>query len=185
MCTRRNLLATAHVGQRHHHLAIEATRTQQRRIEHVGAIGRRDDDDAFVAFEAVHLDQQLVESLLAFVMTAAQARATMTADRVDFVDEDDAGRVFLGLLEHVTHTRCADAANISTKSEPEIVKNGTLASPAMARASSVLPVPGEPTISTPFGILPPNFWNLDGSLRSRRSRPPPAWLRRRPRHPRT
>jgi hypothetical protein len=32
--------------------------------------------------------------------------------------------------------------NISTKSEPEIEKNGTLASPAMALASSVLPVPG-------------------------------------------
>ena len=32
--------------------------------------------------------------------------------------------------------------NISTKSEPEIEKNGTFASPAIARASSVLPVPG-------------------------------------------
>ena len=56
--------------------------------------------------------------------------------------------------------------NISTKSEPEIVKNGTFASPAMARASSVLPVPGEPTISTPRGILPPRRWNLPGSLRN-------------------
>ena len=46
-----------------------------------------------------------------------------------------------------------------------MVKKGTLASPAIARASSVLPVPGEPTISTPFGILPPSFWNLPGSLR--------------------
>ena len=46
-----------------------------------------------------------------------------------------------------------------------MVKNGTLASPAMARASRVLPVPGLPTISTPLGILPPNFWNLEGSLR--------------------
>ena len=46
-----------------------------------------------------------------------------------------------------------------------MVKNGTLASPAMARASSVLPVPGEPTISTPLGILPPSFWNLPGSFR--------------------
>ena len=34
--------------------------------------------------------------------------------------------------------------NISTKSEPEIEKNGTPASPATARASSVLPVPGRP-----------------------------------------
>ena len=55
--------------------------------------------------------------------------------------------------------------NISTKSEPEIVKNGTLASPAMAFASNVLPVPGGPTISTPRGILPPSFWNLPGSRR--------------------
>jgi hypothetical protein len=33
----------------------------------------------------------------------------MAADRVDLVDEDDAGRVLLGLLEHVAHARGADA----------------------------------------------------------------------------
>ena len=33
----------------------------------------------------------------------------MAADRVDFVDEDDAGRVLLRLLEHVAHAACADA----------------------------------------------------------------------------
>ena len=66
----------------------------------------------------------------------------------------------------MSRTRAAPTpTNISTKSEPEIEKNGTLASPAIALASSVLPVPGEPTISTPFGIRPPSFWNLDGSRR--------------------
>ncbi len=30
------------------------------------------------------------------------------ADRVDFVDEDDAGACLLGLLEHVAHTGCTD-----------------------------------------------------------------------------
>ena len=34
--------------------------------------------------------------------------AAMAADRIDLVDEDDAGRVLLGLLKHVTHARCAD-----------------------------------------------------------------------------
>ena len=34
-------------------------------------------------------------------------------------------------------------------------KNGTAASPATARASSVLPVPGGPTISTPRGPAAP------------------------------
>ena len=47
--------------------------------------------------------------------------------------------------------------NISTKSEPEIVKNGTLASPAIALARRVLPVPGDPDIKTPLGMLPPRF----------------------------
>ena len=36
----------------------------------------------------------------------------------------------------------------------------------MARASSVLPVPGEPISSTPFGMRPPSFWNFCGSLRN-------------------
>src|SRR5580704_5638876 len=75
------------------------------------------------------------------------------------------GACFLA-CSNMSRTREAPTpTNISTKSEPEIVKNGTFASPAMARASSVLPVPGEPTISTPLGILPPSFWNLPGSFR--------------------
>ena len=45
-------------------------------------------------------------------------------------------------------------------------KNGTLASPAMARARSVLPVPGEPISSTPLGMRPPSFWNFCGSRRN-------------------
>ena len=56
--------------------------------------------------------------------------------------------------------------HISTKSEPLIEKNGTFASPATARASSVLPVPGGPISNTPFGIRPPSFWNFCGSLRN-------------------
>src|SRR6185437_11732092 len=104
-----DLLATAHVGQAHHHLAIEATRTQQRGIEHVGAVRRGDHDDAFRALETVHLDQQLVQRLLALVMTAAEAGAAMAADRVDLVDEDDAGRMLLGLLEHVAYAAGAHA----------------------------------------------------------------------------
>ena len=55
--------------------------------------------------------------------------------------------------------------NISTKSEPDIVKNGTLASPATALANNVLPVPGGPTIKIPLGIFPPTFINFAGSFK--------------------
>ena len=56
--------------------------------------------------------------------------------------------------------------NISTKSDPEIEKNGTPASPATARAKSVLPVPGGPYNSTPVGIRAPSAWNFFGFSRN-------------------
>ena len=56
--------------------------------------------------------------------------------------------------------------NISTKSEPDIEKNGRPASPATALASSVLPVPGGPTSSAPLGSRPPRRVNFCGSLRN-------------------
>ena len=55
--------------------------------------------------------------------------------------------------------------NISTKSEPEMLKNGTPASPATARASSVLPVPGGPTSKQPRGIFAPMDWYFAGFAR--------------------
>ena len=55
-----------------------------------------------------------------------------------------------------SRTRAAPTpTNISTKLEPVTEKNGTLASPATARASRVLPVPGGPTIRTPRGCHGP------------------------------
>ena len=54
------LLAAANVRQRHHDLAVEAARTHQRGIEHVGPVGRGNHDDAGGAFEAVHFHQQRV-----------------------------------------------------------------------------------------------------------------------------
>ena len=81
------------------------------------------------------------------------------------------GACFLA-CSNMSRTREAPTpTNISTKSEPEIVKKGTLASPAIAFANKVLPVPGEPTIKTPRGILPPSFWNLPGSRKNSTNSP--------------
>ena len=42
-------------------------------------------------------------------MTAAYACASLTTDSVDFIDKYDARRIFLSLLEQITHTRGTDA----------------------------------------------------------------------------
>jgi hypothetical protein len=86
----------------------------------------------------------LVQGLFAFIISAADTRAADAADSIDFINEDN-GRS--GLLGEFKKSRTRDAptpTNISTNSEPEIEKNATCASPATARASKVLPVPGAP-----------------------------------------
>mmetsp|Transcript_743 Transcript_743/g.2210 ORF Transcript_743/g.2210 Transcript_743/m.2210 type:complete len:654 (+) Transcript_743:52-2013(+) len=101
-----------HVGKVDGHAPVEAARPQQRRVEHVRAVGRREDNDAAVSVEAVHLGEDLVEGLLALVAAAAAAlvpAGALPADRVNLVDEDDARRVLLCLAEQVTHARRPDA----------------------------------------------------------------------------
>src|SRR5205814_1382957 len=105
----QDFLAAFHVWQINRDLAIEPAGTQQRGIEHIGPVRRGDNNDTFLRIEAVHLDEQRIERLLTLVMPAADAVAAMPADRVDFVDENNARRGFLPLLEHVAHPRCADA----------------------------------------------------------------------------
>src|SRR5438132_1529377 len=105
----QNFFASFHIGKIDRDLSIETSRTQQRRIENIGTVGRGDDDDTFLRVEAVHLDQQCIQRLLALVVSAANTVTAMTADSVDFVDENDAGRGFLALLEHIADAARADA----------------------------------------------------------------------------
>ena len=104
-----DLLTAQDIRIRHRHLAIETARTQERRVEDVGSVGGGDENDPFCRFETVHLDQQLIQCLFALVVAAPQTGAPVAADGIQLVDEDDAGRVLLALVEHV-----ADAAGTDT-----------------------------------------------------------------------
>ena len=65
-----------------------------------------------------------------------------------------------------SRTRDAPIPTIaSMNSEAEAEKKGTPASPATARARSVLPVPGRPESSTPRGILAPSLAYFSGFRR--------------------
>ena len=75
------------------------------------------------------------------------------------------GAFFLASSKRSRTREAPTPTNISTKSEPEMLKKGTPASPATAFASNVLPVPGGPTSSTPFGIRAPSFVYFFGSRR--------------------
>jgi hypothetical protein len=69
-------LAAGTVGRLHGDPAVEAAGSEQGRIEYVGPIGRSDDDHVRGGVEAVHLGQNLVQRLLAFVVATAEAGVT-------------------------------------------------------------------------------------------------------------
>ena len=94
-------LAAVAVGRRDQHLAVEAARPQQRLVELVDVVGGGDHDHRpGVLLEAVELDQQLVERLLALARAAiSTAAAARSPDRVQLVDEDDGPARLARLLE--------------------------------------------------------------------------------------
>ena len=102
-------LASLQVRRLDGDLAVEASGAQKRRIEDVGAVSRRDQNDVGALVEAVHLDEELVEGLLALVVASADSAAAVATHRVDLVDEDDGRRVLLGAFEELAHARGAHA----------------------------------------------------------------------------
>ena len=75
------------------------------------------------------------------------------------------GAFSLACLKRSLTLEAPTPTNISTKSEPDIEKKGTLASPATALARRVFPVPGGPIRSAPLGIFPPSAVYFFGFFR--------------------
>jgi hypothetical protein len=60
-----------HIRQIHSDLPVEASRTQQSRIENIRTVGGGNNDDAFLRIEPVHLHEQGIQCLLALVVATA------------------------------------------------------------------------------------------------------------------
>src|SRR5690625_5148435 len=151
------LLAAANIRQADHHLAVKTARTEQRLVQHVGAVGSGNYDYALVALKpSISTSNWLSvcsRSSWPPPWPPPRWRPTASISSIKMMH----GACFLA-WSNISRTREAPTpTNISTKSEPEMEKNGTLASPAMALANRVLPVPGAPAINTPRGMVPPSF----------------------------
>src|ERR1700730_4398052 len=112
-------LAADDVRVRHHDLAVEAAPAPKRRIEHIETVCRRDQDDAHIGLETIHLDEELIQGLFALVISSTEPGTTTPPDGVDFIDEDDAGRTLLGLRKHV-----ADAAGTDSDEHFHEIRSG-------------------------------------------------------------
>src|SRR5690242_1119066 len=88
---------------------VEAAWAQQRGVENIRPVRGCEYDHEIGLRKAIHLAQNLIERLLTFVVTAAQSRAALPADGVDFVDENDGRRVFLRCPKQIADAAGANA----------------------------------------------------------------------------
>ena len=101
----KDSFAPSDVGPGNNHAPVKTAGPQQCRVEHIRPVGSSNQDNAVVGLKPVHLDKQLVECLLALVMSAAEACAALPSDCVDFIYKDDARGVLLALLEQIANAR--------------------------------------------------------------------------------
>mmetsp|Transcript_7684 Transcript_7684/g.13381 ORF Transcript_7684/g.13381 Transcript_7684/m.13381 type:complete len:294 (-) Transcript_7684:2466-3347(-) len=105
----QNLLAALDIWQAHGHASVETSWPQERIVQDVGSVCGSDDDDTAVAFKAVHLCQNLVQSLLSLIVSTSHAGSSLTSNSIDLINEDNAWGLLLGLLEDVSHSRGSNA----------------------------------------------------------------------------
>ena len=92
------------------YLAVKTSGAQQCLVQNVHAVGGGQDDNAAVGAETVHLGQQLVQCVLAFVVAAhSGCFGTGTPYSVNLVDEHDTRRFFLCLAEQIADTGSSHA----------------------------------------------------------------------------
>ena len=86
---------------------VKTAGPQQRRIQYLRPVGRRQDQKTFGGIESVHLRQKLIQRLLPLIVSAAVPAVTALSDGIDLIDENNAGRILLCFLEKVSHTGSA------------------------------------------------------------------------------
>ena len=90
-------------------LPVKSARAEKRRVENIGAVRCGNHDNSLIRAEAVHFNKQLIKSLLAFIVTAAQACTALAADCVNFVNKNNCRKIFACLLKKVSHAACTNA----------------------------------------------------------------------------
>ncbi len=89
--------------------AVKPSGPQQRRIQYIGTIGCRNDNDVCIRLKTIELDKNLIEGLLALIMGSAKACAALASDCIDLIDKNNARSGLFCLRKKITHATGADS----------------------------------------------------------------------------
>ena len=104
-----NRLASLEIRQFDRNPAVKPSRSEQRLVQRLRTVGRRKDDDALLAVESVHLAQQLIQRLLALVVSADARAVALFADGINLVNEYDTRCLLIRLFKQIAYLSRAHA----------------------------------------------------------------------------
>ena len=104
----QNAFASTDVRAADDDAAVKTSGAEQRRVQYIWPISRCDQNNAIVRLKTVHFDKQLIERLFALIVTTAEARSAMAADRIDLIYKYDARCILFALLKQITNARGPD-----------------------------------------------------------------------------
>ena len=90
-----------HIGKLNGHTPVETTGAQECRIKGIRLVGGSKDYDALCTVKSIHLRKQLVEGLLPLIVASEGSVSSLLSDGIYLIYENDAGSLFLGLLEQI------------------------------------------------------------------------------------
>ena len=99
----KNCFTAFKIRQFYRYTAVETSRTGQCRIKRFRTVGCRQNDNAVVAFETIHLSKELVQSLFALIVSACHLTVTFLTDGIDLINKYNAWSFFFCLFKEVTH----------------------------------------------------------------------------------
>ena len=102
----KNFESALYVRSADKHLPIKPSRTQDRRVKDIHAVGRRHHDNPLVSSKAVHLYKELVQCLLSLIVAAAHTSTSSSRHCVDLIDKNNTWRIFLGIFKEISHSGC-------------------------------------------------------------------------------
>ena len=101
-----NLQTTLFIRERNLDLAVNAPRSEQRRIQRVWPVRRHNDFCLSELIKSIHLIQQLHQCSLDFSVCACSLAESTPTNGIDFVHKDNTWLFRLGIGEHFTDETC-------------------------------------------------------------------------------
>ena len=149
----KNLDAPCNIWPVNGDLPIEPPWPEECRVQHIRPIGGGKHNDTAVASEAIHLRQELINGLLPLVITPTKSGTTLPPDGINLINEDNAGRLGLGLLEEVAHPGGTDTDEELDELRGRAGEEGHPSLPSDGTREEGLPSPRRTNEEAPLGDL--------------------------------